>query len=248
MRKIFILFNLIVLILLISSCEDILNPNNETHRTKIKYHAVLKDQEHSVIMPLKVGNEWEYKFTRTGSSEVEYYKTIVRRDTLIDGKKWFIVSDALHLMSGNIFTNTDNGLFVFSTCNCTCLGLRAEYPANFKTYYFMKFKYSPLFVNYYTDNGEFIKSDEITAELDSWIDVEKIKGFPTIFGKKDCYKYHMHFDPITIKNAKASYYLSYDEYYVPDLGLVRQEYFTTNDKGLVNLIATYELIKTNVKI
>ena len=250
MRKIFISFSLLALILLISSCGDILNPEPDTHTSKIKYHTMLKDQEHSVIMPLKVGNMWIYKVSSVsydGKTEFIGYDTlIVKRDTIIKGEKWFIAKDPSSTDKEVVLTNTDIGLI----CNpdCFCGLLRAEYPAKYSTYLYMAGDY-PTQVPYYNDQGELIDTKIVYAYAYFWMDVESIDDY-TIFNKTfGCLKYQMRgYNKLNGKIHSLSHFQPTIEYFIPDLGLVRKDFCNLEHGDIINIIKRIELIYTNVKI
>ncbi|MEI6089779.1 MAG: hypothetical protein WCR42_04965 [bacterium] len=253
MKKLFISFNLLVLVLLISSCGDIINPEPDTHTTPIKYHSVLKDQEHSVIMPLKVGYYWVYRvtsFNPDGSSEsISYDTTFVKKDTLIDGCKWFILSDpgATDWVIYRCLTNTDIGL---CSNGSKCLGslLRAEYPVKHKTYLYCDEEY-PTQVRYYDDDGNLIDQRIVYATTNLWIDIQKISGYSLFYNSFDCFKYIMWVElKAETKVQFAKDYPSANEYFIPNIGLVRKEYCTSDSLRNLKMYRLRELIYTNVKI
>ncbi|MEI6089778.1 MAG: hypothetical protein WCR42_04960 [bacterium] len=253
MRKLFILFNLLVLVLLISSCGDILNPEPDTHTTKIKYHSVLKDQEHSVIMPLKVGNIWVYKVTELNGdgsvNEITYDTTIVKKDTLLNGEKWFLVSDPNSKACSDplLLTNTDKGLYS-NFLGCDCSLLRAEYPVKHQSYLYCSDEY-PTEVRIYEEYGKLSEGKIVWVLSSFWIGIEKINDYLIFNNTSVCYKYKMNAEVKT--DGKKVYVKEYPadiEYFVPNLGLVRKEYCTADTAKKLKMSRLRELIYTNVKI
>jgi hypothetical protein len=249
--------NLAVLVLFISSCGDLLNPESDTHTSQIKYHSVLKDQEHSVIMPLKVGNMWIYKVTElNGDGSVKgitFDTTLVRKDTIIDGEKWFITGDPTPEGRCDIIciANTDIGL-VQNCLSCPKNNLLlAEYPSKFKTYLFNEEDY-PTQLRDYSDTSEISDLFIICVNTKYWYEVVKVNSFITNYGVYDTYKYKLWVESsyINKKNVKVNipnnrFNL---EYYVPDLGLVLAECWDKTSQGLEFIFIKKELIYTNVKI
>ncbi|MEI6089776.1 MAG: hypothetical protein WCR42_04950 [bacterium] len=250
MRKFLIAINLLVLVLLISSCGDIINPEPDVHKTKIKHHIILNDQEHSVIMPLKIGNMWVYKVSGVssdGTTEFIGYDTIlVKRDTIIKSEKWFIAKDPSSNGTEVILTNTDVGLL----CNpeCFCGILRAEYPAKYSSYLLYTSDW-PTYIRVFNNQGELIDQNIIFVMVHAWIDVEMINEY-TIFNKSvDCYKYQMRaeFD----KEGQTFNVPVYEptlEYFVPDLGLVRKDFCRIENETNLRIYKRMELVYTNVKM
>jgi hypothetical protein len=250
MKKLFITFNLFVLILLISSCGDILNPVPDTHHTKIKYHIILKDQEHSVIMPLKIGNMWIYKVSGVsydGKTDFIGYDTIlVKRDTIIKGEKWFIAKDPSSNSENVVLTNTDVGLLCNPECDCGLL--RAEYPAEYTTYLYLQ-GYYPTLMRIFDNQGNLIDQKIVLLLSHMWVDVETTNDY-FIFDKSfDCYKYSMRAE--YDKDGKTQAIPEYEpmiEYFVPDLGLVRKDYSRFGNSNKPIIYKRMELIYTNVQI
>jgi hypothetical protein len=246
MKKTFILFNLLVLVILISSCGDILNPEPDTHTTPIKYHYVLKEQEHSVIMPLKVGNMWVYKVTELNGdgsvNKISYDTLLVKKDTIRNHEKWFIIdnSSVTYELGFLLFTNTDVGLF--SNEDCSCNILKAEYPNIYKRYLYLHLDF-PI-----TDRDSLGEPYNQYINTDVWTDVERLVDYSTYLGIFDCFKYKTWSE----SKKKGKIILAFDrvtiEYYVPNLGLVYKELCKRNDDESLNIYETWELIYTNVKI
>lgn len=251
MRKILILMNFAVLVILISSCEGLLNPEPDTHTTQIKYHKVLKDQEHSVIMPLKEGNMWTYKVTDIKNNKSHNATIIVKKDTLINGTSWFFVNFPIYNNEYVCITNTDVGLS-HNCLICPSLELlQAEYPVNYTTYLYKQEDYPTQFRDY-SDDGVLIDQYILTVNNKYWVDVEIIKDFPTIYGKLEAYKYSMrgesNWTSKSNEKKQSESKLVFIEYFVPDLGLVRKELCEKNADGTLNIYELWELTSTNVKI
>lgn len=51
---------LITVLVIMTSCEDIVNSDKNIKKTSLDYTKVLDNQETGVIMPLKVGYKWLY--------------------------------------------------------------------------------------------------------------------------------------------------------------------------------------------
>lgn len=90
------------------------------------------------IMPLKVGNQWHYQVTdfdtEGNSMDAGYFSRYVMKDTLIQGSRWYIISD------GTIVRNSSEGYVLFErqmnqsyiTYPSTAqgnVGYRYEYPS-----------------------------------------------------------------------------------------------------------------------
>jgi hypothetical protein len=255
MKKLFISFSLLALVLLISSCGDILNPESYTHTSKIKYHSVLKDQEHSVIMPLKVGNMWVYKVTElNGDGSVKaitYDTTLVTKDTLINKEKWFITvnSQLKDRLGPLLLTNTDVGLF--SNEDCSCKTLKAEYPVRYHKY-LLQLDELPLQIRIYDEHGELNDQPTTFASAFIWVDVEILSAYNSYYGIFKTFKYNTWCDISYINKESKKIKLlpngQYTEYYVPDLGLVHKEFFNILSDSTQSLAKIWELTFTNVKI
>jgi hypothetical protein len=99
-RNLYLLF--ILSALLICSCSESTEPDNTINQ----------------LIPLKIGNTWNYSRTVYDSTgTVEYTENInssVEKDTSIEGIKWYGYSD---VPAGIYFTNKSNGYWAFVKAN-----------------------------------------------------------------------------------------------------------------------------------
>jgi hypothetical protein len=83
---------------------------------------------HGVIMPLTVGNMWEYyvsEFDTFPMPDIHYYDTVqIIRDTLINAEQWFVDQDGVG------YTNRVEGLWRWWKGNPDNLYFSLPYPAN----------------------------------------------------------------------------------------------------------------------
>ncbi|MEI6089770.1 MAG: hypothetical protein WCR42_04920 [bacterium] len=242
MKKYIFAINLLALIILISSCEDIVDADNSILKTKkIVYKTVKQDQEKDVIMPLKVDNLWVYRVTELtdeGAEDYIHYDTIiVKKEVTINGEKWFLVSNGFaEDPSPHYLTNTDVGLYFKDSDESNESHLLEAYPLNNSTYYNGNQAYSILYndpTKYFIDT------------LDYWTDAEIINSYPMVYGDFKTYKYY-----IWAKFRKQNIKIDPDciEYYVPNIGMVHREGYYYNANKEMKLQRISELVYTNLKI
>ncbi|MEI6089773.1 MAG: hypothetical protein WCR42_04935 [bacterium] len=253
MKKYIFGINLLAILLFISSCDDIVDADNNILKTKIEYQSVNQDQEKSVIMPLKVGNIWVYKVTELnddGSTKSMWYDTTyVIKDTIINSEKWFLTADPNYSFNTEkvCLTNTDVGLYV-NDMKCFCYSLRAEYPAKHSSYLFSEEEDREVKVRSYSDDGKLIEEKTVNIRSSIVVDVAKHLSYQSSYGIYDCYSYNLRFEAIVDGQiAELSKPIVTNEYFVPDLGLIRKEYSAYNNEEIMKIFKISELIYTNVK-
>lgn len=155
----------ITVILVLQSCEDIINSDKNIIIKKEVYSDVLFDQTRSVIMPLHTGNTWIYRVLeyKNGILKSQHLDSIVvLREVKINNEKWYEVWHPFISRSQNILmTNTGNGLWMRCTnCNNILL-MEAQYPVTL-TPYIAGSVYGTAMTGYrYNDSISFIK-DSLT--------------------------------------------------------------------------------------
>jgi hypothetical protein len=201
-------------ILLLVSCEDIVNSDKNIRITEIKYKSIKEDQENGVILPLKVGNKWHYdvtEFSVDAIKQAEYIDSIhVINETVISGERWFEVYFPV-LSEGNIYmTNTDVGLWVkCDDCENQSF-LLAKYP-----------DHQDIFASGFTDIRNLPINDpnnydELTDLLISKKTITENLSVPK--GDFDCIKYTSRFESDEIA---ISQFPIMEEYYSEDVGLIK---------------------------
>ncbi|MEI6089772.1 MAG: hypothetical protein WCR42_04930 [bacterium] len=235
MKKYFLAINLLAFVILLSSCEDIVDADYKIKKTKISYHSVITNQENGVIMPLKVGNLWVYKITsynQDGSlSGISYDSLLIKRDTIINNEKWFIIEEPQYKHNDLIYlTNTDIGLWYKSSEMINKSYLRAEYPIKNATY----------FIETVSDEIPELVNDS----LDIWINTGIANNFSSSYGVFNCNKYTAWGH---IRKADRDYNPWFVEYYSPNLGLLRTEQYKEDANKVLKLHKISELVYTNLK-
>ncbi|MBX3042950.1 MAG: hypothetical protein KIT33_01760 [Candidatus Kapabacteria bacterium] len=131
-----IILSLALLLLFLTSCEDIVNSEKNIKKTGYLYNKVLNNQEKNVLMPLKVGNMWLYEvkqFDSSGTMINEYIDSIeVLEKINFRGETWFRVR-MIDMGStwNSILTNTDKGLYrADENTTLDCRFIVAQYPEN----------------------------------------------------------------------------------------------------------------------
>lgn len=253
MKKYIFAINLLALIILISSCEDIVDADNKIKKTKIEYQSVNQNQETSVIMPLKIGNYWVYKVTELNddgtTKSTGYDTTYVIKDTLINGEKWFLTYDRSFSDHSKLvcLTNTNVGLYI-NDMICYCYSLRAEYPAKHTSYLFSEEEDRDVKVRRYSDDGKLLEEKTVNIRSRIMVDVAKLSNYKSSYGIYDCFSYNSRLEwTVDGQTAESFKPIVTKEYYVPDLGLIRKEYSTGDKEQNMKIYAFRELISTNVK-
>jgi len=83
-----------------------------------------KDEESSVIIPLKIGNYWIYRVTVLNKPDVKIDTLTVTKDTLIRGEKWYIINHSLWHDFKWVLQNKTNGLYAVINENSSGLFLK----------------------------------------------------------------------------------------------------------------------------
>lgn len=237
MRRIYYL--IILLIIPIYSCEDIINSEENIKKENILYDHVLQDQENDVIMPLKVGNQWIYKYSIL-TPKTWYNDYVVRCDTTIyydtvkiyqripfNNEEWFFVTSRYSpLFENGLIVNTDAGLVEFLSAlrdyahypEIDTMILRAKYPCD----KYREFSWNDIYWIGSWDSGQnAVRYNHIETSFFDSIDVAA--------GSFECYRYEY--------SSLWSY--TYDlrspsriEWFCPNTGLVKfvERYSTAHDK------------------
>lgn len=238
MKNIFMVITAILIVLMVSSCDDIINSDENLNKFEIKYNYVLKNQTKSVIMPLHAGNNWIYMITKydiKGNIESQSFDTIsVTREIKINNEIWFeVINSMYHYTDSTVMVNTDLGLWY--KCNpCDSLSyLEAQYPIKNSPYYAGENKFNYMIPD---SNDSFILISETIHRMAKFENVPKIK-VPA--GTFECIKYINWFESI---NLSKTYNPRYTRYYVPDLGMIKQENFVNTLDDTTKIFEIYELI------
>jgi hypothetical protein len=200
-------------LLLVVSCADIVDSDENIKKTAVTYAKVLENQETGVILPLKVGNVWLYSVDVLNENEIVINNRTdsieVIRDLLLGDETWYEVYFPLISKEHNVLmTNTEKGLWVrCEQCEDKSF-LWAEYPYQNKLFYVMEkhFVISD-------SNGDTLAEDfgsiGKTAQSAS-IKLSNNQEYETI-----------KYDVFAINKEKMIIELHLgDEHYVPDFGLV----------------------------
>ncbi len=226
MRLLIIFLSVVLLV----SCEDIVNSDKNIKITEIKYKSIKEDQENDVIMPLKTGNKWFYdviEYDDVGMP-AEYIDSIyVIQEVEIDGEKWFETYFPM-LSSENIYlSNTNEGLWV--KCDKCQNGsfLLARYP-----------DYIDVFASGYPDIRNLHSDNENIYDILDDLLISKRTDREQITvpkGEYDCIKYISRFES---DNQDIAEFPIIEEYYSENNGLVKMiEYELLSD----TYYKTYEL-------
>ncbi|TAL68604.1 MAG: hypothetical protein EPN82_10015 [Bacteroidetes bacterium] len=230
----------LLLILLLSSCKDIINSDENINKYDIHYNYVLTDQTHNVIMPLHVGNNWIFnvKEFKSGSFVREYFDTIkVVNELLQNNEKWFEVMWINDINSILYLTNTDAGLWMKCNICDNRSTLEAQYPSLSSPY--LACKYDDMHTIVYNDTTE--QYEEMNYEFYRWTNIDNFSGVVVPAGSFNGLKF---INGLEDKSTKVKFSLSYIPYYVPDLGPIKFEYYVLSSKvDSSNLNLLYELIR-----
>lgn len=220
-------------ILLFVSCGDIVDSDENILITELKYKSIKEDQESSVLMPLKSGNEWYYDITEyytDGTIRAKYVDSAeVIRETVIDNERWFEVRCPV-LSDENLFlSNTDVGLW------CRCGGcenesfLLARYPV-----------VEGAFASGYPDIDQLLIENNEYPESLKKLTVSKTivkENISVPLGDFECFRFTGRFES---DSELIKQYPIMDEYYSVDVGLVKVIQY-----GLLSgeIVKVYELRK-----
>lgn len=242
MKKYILAINLLALLILISSCQDIVDADNSILKTKkIVYKTVKQDQEKDVIMPLKVGNLWVYRVTDYNTdqtvSKIFYDSLLVQKDTIINGEKWFVVVNPSNKLTDPMYlTNTDKGLYFRRSEWGNESLLRAQYPLVNSTYY----------VGYQAFTHLFNDPDtHINDTMDCWANPSIITNYGTDYGTFNAYSYQTWWN---LRKQKITFDPWFIENYIPNLGLVEVRNFENDLTNGTTLSRVAYLVYTNLKI
>ncbi|TAL68605.1 MAG: hypothetical protein EPN82_10020 [Bacteroidetes bacterium] len=223
-----------ILCLIIISCNDTTNPNDNIIKTTGNYIKIKEDQSNDVLLPLKKGNFWVYKFVydTTDINTIMYgYDTLtVTGDTLFSGENFFILSNANCVspvcMDYKIFlTNTNNGVWFHDLFTYNLNYLEVKYPANNNEIYYSE-AYKWLFHSHDTSYNYLKAERQLKIETNQYLTVEA--------GNFNCYKFiesYNNFKLYDLGNDTLTYYQSI-YYYALNVGKVKEEiYHITYFKG-----------------
>jgi hypothetical protein len=236
-----LLASIVLLVLILNSCGDIVDSENNVNKTKITYNYVKLDQEHSVIMPLKVGNKWIYKVTDynpSGIIQKEYLDSIVvNEEVQINGEQWFKVKFPLINENNDLLmTNTDVGLLYKCDICSDIAALLALYPVTSKEYISNSHKNMYMVVD---ANGKPISEGSI--KVISRVTIQS--PIQILYGSK-------LFDGILYKirdqyeeNPNLYTVNTYEYNFVSDYGLFEAKIYRIPNEQITFIEKTYELIK-----
>ncbi|OGU18153.1 MAG: hypothetical protein A2475_08810 [Ignavibacteria bacterium RIFOXYC2_FULL_35_21] len=239
MKKYLFIASSFLLLGLFSSCEDIINSDENINKYGIHYNYVLTDQTNSVIMPLHVGNTWIYNVQeiKSGSLVREYLDTIkVVNEVLHNNEKWFEVWWINDDNSTIFLTNTDVGLWMKCEICDNKSSLEAQYP-----------KLTSPYLASVNDNVKTLVYDDSLDEyvvLDKnfyrWTNIENVSNVIVPAGRFNGLEYQNWLED---KNTKMQFAMSYIPFYVPDIGPIIFEYYLLGSKPeATNLNLLFELI------
>jgi hypothetical protein len=234
MKK-FIIAAIIAFSFIMASCGDIVDSENNINKIKQNYNSVKSDQEHGVIMPLKVGDKYIYQVTQYwngGPIELVYNDSIVvKSEVLINGEKWFQVHYPMLNNENDIYlTNTDLGLwFKCDICNKASY-LLAHYPLDKSNMPNGKFEFNTLLTD-----GNLLK-DSCQRYINSNNDNNLILNYSNSYS-------YQHFFELLINKRE---FINFDCNFVENLGLIRFRLYwidlkDSNSKPMLN--RSYELKK-----
>jgi hypothetical protein len=231
----------IVFCIVLSSCEDIVNSENNINKTKITYNYVKSDQEHGVIMPLKVGNKWIYKVTDFNSSGIiqkNYLDSIVvNEEVQINGEKWFKVRFPLINENYDILmTNTDVGLLYKCDICSDVISLLAQYPVTSKEYISNSHKNMYLVVD---ANGKTINEQNI--KVNSMVNVQS--SIHTFYGNKNYDAIGYNVKDKYEENPKLYTIDTYQYVFVPDNGPFEIKIYRNPNEQITYVDKLFELVK-----
>lgn len=152
----------------------------------------------SVIMPLKVGNQWTFSATFYDSNGVALngsgLTTIsIIRDTTITGEKWYLLG-VFGIASGSLLANRSDGLWEID-------------PGSSSPYLIFKFPASA---------GDTYS----TSSLGGKIVVGSISSSITVpQGAYSCYEYKLYLQPSNQLNSVV--------YFAPNAGIIKQDSYNT---------------------
>lgn len=225
--------------LLIVSCSDIINSDPNLKIDKETIFKVKTDQEHNVIMQLKIGNKWHYsvsEYYSNGNLYRSYIDSIVvLGDTLINNGRWFKVYCPM-LYKGDyvLLTNLDKGLWCISPFGNNQSYLVAQFPDT-NRYLNEKFLFSAL-----TSKGDMFK-DSCSRYVNCENDLTPIERYSI------SYKYTHWLEFATDKRV----FNPYKEFnFVPEVGLIRHNnlYMDLSDKSSNPLLSVqYTIIDSTNK-
>lgn len=182
--------------------------------------SVNSSNDSSVIMDLKVGNQWAYEFKAFDSvGTVQFTDTLVYkivRDTTINSIKWFFIGNDSYAIE--LLTNKSDGLWYMRISDDGIPGqsavLIAKYPGSV--------------------NDSWLTTDSSTAKL-----IAKEVGVSIPLGNFSCYHYS-----ITEKHAQ---YSSQSVYFPIGKTYIRNDRFYKIGSGQVYLESRSELIRLSLK-
>jgi hypothetical protein len=229
--------------LILTSCEDIVNSDDNIKKTGYLYNKVLNSQETSVLMPLKVGNSWHYnvkEYDSSGTVIKEYTDSIVVLDKInYRGETWFRVR-MIDMGSAwnSILTNTDKGLYRSDEkSSLDCRIIVAQYPDNRSP--FIALHEENVMVMYF--DGEKDVIDTVTNQLiielnNNYTATYKSSNYPA--REYSTYSY-------VVELGDKSKTLYKVEVFVPNLGLFEHKRFRFAG-GRRYVETHYKLVATNL--
>jgi hypothetical protein len=231
MKNLSIVLLITALVVLFSSCGDIIDADNNRQVTEITFGNIIENQETGVIIPLKEGNVWYYKVTEFNSlgDILRIYTDSIRvfKEKSINNEKWFEVYFPMISEKSILnMTNSDIGL------NAKCVDfplydgntlLLAKYPEINNTYY------SGFIIDTINTSSTNLDTASIMFQsVNQSITVPK--------GNYDCIKYSGYFES---QKASLNGKPYMNTYFTPNFGLVKAE---TYPYGNTYIRKVFELI------
>lgn len=226
--------------MLLTNCKDVVDADENIHKSSVGYHRVLGNQQSGVILPLHPGNKWIYNVTdydSLGAIKKQYLDSIVVfSDTIINGDKWFKLRFAPNYGENTvIMSNTDVGLWLKEQyCNYMC----APYPSIPEEFVFMR---DTLPSRYNNNLGvSIIDTFETISVIDSKISI------PITYRDK-AYIGVSYFYNVQIPTRPGIFTISSCEnIYIPDFGLYRSTLYINQTKTKRYIERTYDLIDCKI--
>jgi hypothetical protein len=228
--------------LILTSCEDIVNSDDNIKKTGYLYNKVLNSQETNVLMPLKVGNLWHYNVTKYDSAGTvidEYIDSIeVLEKINFRGDTWFRVRMIdMGSMRNTLLTNTDKGLYTSEECtSLDCRFIVAQYPENRSP--IIAIQEDNAIVVYF--DGEKDVIDTVTNQLIIELNTNYIATYKS--ANYPAKEYSTYWRALELVESKTLHRV---EVYIPNIGLFEHKrYRYAGGKQYID--THYKLVATNL--
>lgn len=237
-----IILSLVLLMLFLTSCEDIVNSEKNIKKTGYLYNKVLNNQETNVLMPLKVGNLWHYNVTKydsAGTVIIEYIDSIeVKEKINFRGETWFRVRMiGMGSTSSTILTNTDKGLYTSEENNTLdCRFIVAQYPENRSP--IIANQENNMMVMYFDGQKDVI--DTVTNQLIIELNTNYTASYNSV--NYPAREYSTYWRALELAESKTLHRV---EVYIPNIGLFEHKRYRF--AGVKRYVDThYKLVATNL--